>query len=95
MLQLLATQSSTSFSVIEAILPILVIILIFSALHGITSFFMPFYIRSIKNSQKDIDYMERTRLNLEKQRLELEKQRLNVEKQLLALERSKTEKTEV
>lgn len=74
---------------------LILIILAFLSVRWIVQFLIPFYIRSIKNSQIDIaDLLEEqvhasaNQYKLEKKRLKIEKQRLAIEKEKLALLRA-------
>ena len=71
---------------------LIVIVLIFLAVRWFVEFLIPFYIRSMKNSQKemadqiykqvkistDICRVEEERLKIEKERLEIEKEKLMI-----------------
>lgn len=57
------------------VLPLLILAGIILIAHAISSFCIPFYIKSIKNSQKEISNTERDRLSVERKMLnELEQQ---------------------
>lgn len=69
---------------------ILIIICILMILRAIFTFFIPFYIRSMKKSQKFLVEIEEERLKTENERLKCERQRLQLETERLAIYRERS-----
>lgn len=115
MLNLLTATTSTPLTdflnsepitlLLAGILTFLPIIIILGILRGIFEFFIPFYIRSMKKSQKQLaEFMQKTYFvqqsnssalrdiaDIEKEKLKTEKQRLEIEKQKLEFEKTRLE----
>lgn len=68
---------------------LIVVVLIFLVVRAIVNFFIPFYIRSIKNSQKETTELLKKQLKLTEYRKDIENERLQVEKDLLQIEKEK------
>ena len=74
------------------VLPLLILVGVILIAHAISSFCIPFYIRSMKKSQKEISSTERVRLNVERKMLdEIEQQTDIYKEQIKELKRQITD----